>query len=118
MDFETRFVTLWTRKLRDSNREPRTVPMVKNLYDILVRRFNTRNPIMPWVFWHTYYSRKKGETVSGPYIDRKRIMVTLCKEAGVPYFRFHPFRHLTASLLDDMGVPIGVIQRILGHQNR
>ena len=27
-------------------------------------------------------------------------------------------RHLTASVLDDMGTPIGIIQRILGHQNR
>ena len=27
-------------------------------------------------------------------------------------------RHLTASVLDGMGIPIGTIQRILGHQNR
>ena len=40
------------------------------------------------------------------------------KEARVKYFRFHPFRHLTASILEDLEVPIGVIQRILGHQNR
>jgi hypothetical protein len=25
---------------------------------------------------------------------------------------------LTASVLDEMGIPIGIIQRILGHQNR
>jgi len=30
----------------------------------------------------------------------------------------HALRHLTASILDDLGVPIGSIQRILGHQNR
>ena len=45
-------------------------------------------------------------------------MKTLCTNAKVRYFRFHPFRHLTASILDDLGTPIGVIQRILGHQNR
>ena len=45
-------------------------------------------------------------------------MRTLCTKAKVKYFRFHAFRHLTASILDDLGVPIGVIQRILGHQNR
>jgi hypothetical protein len=45
-------------------------------------------------------------------------MGSICKKAGVKYFRFHPFRHFTASILDDSGVPIGVIQRILGHQNR
>ena len=53
-----------------------------------------------------------------PYNDRKKIMTTLCTEAKVKYFRFHPLRHLTASILDDLGTPIGVIQRILGHKNR
>lgn len=33
-------------------------------------------------------------------------------------FRFHRFRHFTASILDDLGTPIGIIQRILGHTNR
>lgn len=45
-------------------------------------------------------------------------MNSLCEKAQVRYFRFHPLRHLTVSMLDDLGVPIGVIQRILGHQNR
>ena len=45
-------------------------------------------------------------------------MKTLCTNANVRYFRFHTFRHMTASILDDLGTPIGVIQRILGHQNR
>jgi len=45
-------------------------------------------------------------------------MGSLCTKAKVRYFRFHPFRHFTASVLDDLGVPIGVTQRILGHENR
>jgi len=45
-------------------------------------------------------------------------MTTLCTKAEVKYFRYHALRHLTASILDDLGVPIGVIQRILGHKNR
>ena len=45
-------------------------------------------------------------------------MGTLCQRAGVKYFRYHAIRHLTASVLDEMGTPIGTIQRILGHQNR
>jgi hypothetical protein len=73
---------------------------------------------MPWVFWHTYWSQKLGKNVQGEYNDRKKIMKSLCKKAGVKYFRFHALRHLTASILDDMGVHIGAIQRILGHQNR
>ena len=54
----------------------------------------------------------------GTYKDRKKIMMSLCEKAEVKYFRFHPLRHLTASILQDMGVPIGVIQIILGHKNQ
>ena len=45
-------------------------------------------------------------------------MKGLCKKAGVRYFRYHPLRHLGASLLDKANVSIGSIQRILGHENR
>jgi integrase len=52
------------------------------------------------------------------YGDRKKIMKKLCKKAGVRYFRFHPIRHAGASIMDSNNVPIGSIQRILGHENR
>jgi len=45
-------------------------------------------------------------------------MATLCRKAGVKYFRFHALRHLGASILERGQVPIGDIQRILGHENR
>lgn len=45
-------------------------------------------------------------------------MTTLCTNAGVKYFRYHALRHFGASMLDQANVPIGSIQRILGHENR
>jgi integrase len=45
-------------------------------------------------------------------------MKTLCKKAGVRYFRFHALHHCGASVLDSANVNIGSIQRILGHENR
>jgi integrase len=45
-------------------------------------------------------------------------MGTLCRKVGVRYFRFHALRHFGASVLDRANVPIGSIQRILGHENR
>jgi len=45
-------------------------------------------------------------------------MKALCRKARVRYFRFHAFHHFGASMLDRGKAPIGVIQRILGHQNR
>lgn len=118
VNLEDRYVTLWTRKRKGGNREPREVPMITKLYEILLYRFQQREPNMPWVFWHSYWSRKSNKMVIGNYGDRKKIMKTLCEKANVKYFRFHPLRHLTASILDDLGVSIGTIQRILGHENR
>ncbi len=45
-------------------------------------------------------------------------MKALCRKARVRYFRSHALRHFSASMLDRGKAPIGVIQRILGHQNR
>ena len=45
-------------------------------------------------------------------------MKTLCKKAGVKYFRFHALRHSGASIMDNNNVPMGAIQEILGHENR
>jgi integrase len=70
------------------------------------------------VFWHRYWSRKENKWIEGPYKDRKRLMKGLCKKADVKYFRYHAFRHLGASILDNANVNIGSIQRILGHENR
>lgn len=118
VNFEDRYVTLWTSKKRHGNRESRDVPMLQKLYDILYYRYQNRDPSKPWVFWHRYWSRKANEFIKGPYINRNRLMSILCEKASVKYFRYHPFRHFTASILDDLGTPIGVIQRVLGHQNR
>ncbi|MBF0622712.1 MAG: tyrosine-type recombinase/integrase, partial [Magnetococcales bacterium] len=34
------------------------------------------------------------------------------------YFRFHAIRHSGASVMENGNVPIGSIQRVLGHENR
>jgi len=118
VDFERRSITLWTRKRKGGHREPREIPMIQKLYDVLSLRWKSHDNGLPWVFWHTYWSRKVNDWVRGPYGERNRLMSTLCKNAEVKYFRYHALRHLTASILDDLGISIGVIQRILGHQNR
>ncbi|MEW5816845.1 MAG: tyrosine-type recombinase/integrase, partial [Spirochaetota bacterium] len=62
--------------------------------------------------------RKGGCFKEGPFDDRKKIMRTLCKAAGVKYFRFHALRHSGASLMASDGrIPIRSIQKILGHEN-
>lgn len=115
---DDRYVVLYTRKKKGGNRTPRKVGMTQKLYEVLSRRYAARDPNKPWVFWHTYYSSKTGERKDGPYQDRKLFMRTLCKKAGVKYFRFHALRHSGASIMENNNVPIGSIQKILGHENR
>jgi len=118
VNLRERYLVLYTRKKKGGHRTPRKVPMTNRLYEILTRRFNNSDKAVSWVFWHKYWARKNSTWVTGPYKDRKRIMLSLCKKAGVKYFRFHALRHYGASILDSANVGIGSIQRILGHENR
>jgi integrase len=115
---ESRYVILYTRKKKGGHRTPRKVPMTDRLYNILARRFEERNKSREWVFCHRHWDKKLQQWVEGPYKDRKGIMKSLCKTAGVRYFRFHALRHAGASIMDQCNIPIGAIQRILGHENR
>ena len=118
VDLSEWHVSLFTRKKRGGNLTERKVPMTHRLHASLSRRFRQRDRKKPWVFWHRYWSRKKGEWVEGPYGYRKGLMRKLCKTARVPAFGFHALRHAGASLMKKAGVPIGSIQRILGHESR
>jgi len=117
VSIDGKYVVLYTRKKKGGHLTPRKVPMTEKLYEVLSRRFIARDKSKPWVFWHTYVSKKSGR-VSGPYLDRKVFMRNLCEKAGIKYFRFHALRHAGASTMDNSNVPIGAIQKILGHENR
>ncbi len=118
IDWQTRTVVLYTRKKKGGHLTPRVVPLTERLHAIFARRFQHRENGLQWVFWHCYWSRKAGRWVKGPFQSRHNLMSGLCKKAGVRHFGFHALRHAGASLMDREGVPIGVIQRILGHENR
>jgi integrase len=118
VNLESRFVILYTRKKKGGNLTPRKVPMTQKLYEVLSQRHEKRDKAKPWVFWHRYWSRKRGRFVEGTFGDRKKVMKRLCEKAAVRYFRFHPLRHAGASTMDGNNVPMGAIQRILGHENR
>jgi integrase len=118
VNFEERCVVLYTRKKRGGHLTPRKVPMTNKLFDVLYQLYRHRDKTVPWVFYRQYWDKDKKVQVTRPYQNRTKIMRTLCKEAGVKYFRFHAFRHFGASTLDRANVSIGSIQRILGHENR
>ena len=113
-----RHVVLYTRKKRGGSLTPRKVPMTQRLYEILNRRFSVRDKSKPWVFCNAYTDPKSGKKVVGPFNYRGTILKTLCKKADVKKFSFHALRHFGASIMDNQKVPIGSIQKILGHENR
>lgn len=118
VNFELRYVVLYTRKKKGGHLTPRKVPMTARLYAVLEKRYKTRDKNKPWVFWGRHWSRKAGAFIEGPYQHRKNLMAILCKKAGVKHFGFHAWRHFGASVLERANVPIGSIQRILGHESR
>jgi len=64
-----------------------------------------------WVFVH-HVGRHKGK----PFKEYRRFPRDLCLMAQVKPFGTHSIRHLTASILAKEGVPLTVIQAILGHK--
>ena len=118
IDLQSRTVVLYTRKKKGGHRTPRVVPMTERLHAILARRFQENRGKLPWVFWHRYWDKTDHRWTHGPYRSRHNLMRCLCERAGVRRFGFHALRHAGASMLDMQRVPIGTIQRILGHENR
>jgi integrase len=118
VDLKRKYVVLYTRKKRGGHLTPRKVPMTKRLFEVMQRRAESKRRNIPWVFFFEKRDRKTGKVVVAPYKDRRDILKSLCHKAGVRRFGFHALRHAGASMLDGLGVPIGTIQRILGHENR
>lgn len=50
-----------------------------------------------------------------PYRDIHKSFATLLDKAKIKKFRFHDLRHTVATRLVEKGVPLPVVQEILGH---
>lgn len=110
VNFERRTVTLWTRKRKGGNLEPRTIPMNNDLYGVLWSLWGRREQ-QSWVF----FNAKEGTR----YNRRPKMMRSVCKRAGVDNYGFHAIRHFVATYLHDaLKIPTGTIGNILGHQSK
>lgn len=110
VNFERRTVTLWTRKRKDGNWEPRHIPMNDTLFSTLMPMWNRREQ-QDWVF----FNRKEGTRFN----RRPKMMKSICNRAGVTHCGFHAIRHFTATYLHDaLKIPTGVIGGLLGHKEK
>jgi integrase len=103
-DVKEGHISLYTRKARNSDLKEIKIPMNEVLKEALSKIERAGD----YVFINPITDK--------PYYYRSKFLKTLCKNAGVKPFTYHSLRHLSASKLDKEGVPITVIQRLLGHE--
>jgi len=117
LDFPNQRVRLWTRKRASGDFEYDWVPMTNELKQELLgwweqRPLKDRENVFLCLddtpFCHAYY----GE----PFKYRLQFMRRLCDRAGVKRFGFHAIRHLTATVLYNLGYEPSLIQLILRHK--
>jgi len=106
VDWGGRKICLYTRKRRDGSMEADFLPMTDDLFNALQvhRDFMAGE----WVF---------PAPDGGPYKVRQHVMRKLCRRAGVRAFGWHAIRHLTATILAQVDVPMVTISRILRHKS-
>lgn len=119
IDFDKRIYALHTRKSGTGEVKTTHHEMPDFLYAILQRRFNKRHPILPYVFWHKFWDRKKKAWREDRYQSLNKFTHRLCKKAGVPPFHLHQLRHLATSILKELGdMGLAKLQRFLRHDKQ
>jgi integrase len=132
VNFDKRYVVLWTRKRKNGAYEPDALPMNQTLYDVLFRRWKARKQ-GTWVF----FNAQTGDR----YYHRPKMMAAICQRAGIKpigvtkrkisrgkkkdqyqevpvYYGFHSLRHFMASyLMDEEKVSLKTVSGLLRHKN-
>ena len=83
----------------------RTLPLPPGLQDAL-RRLPRRGELV--------FCSRRGTPLSAGRL-RKKDLTPACDAAKVPRIGWHGLRHTHASLMHELGVPLKVVQIILGH---
>lgn len=114
VNLEKRTITLWTRKRREGNLEPRTLAMVDRLESILSARWQAQDRHQT----HVFFNPKTGVILkkNHPYV--RDMVPTLCAAAGIERYTAHCIRHHVATRLkDSKKATVFQIKEFLGHKN-
>jgi len=118
VDFGNNRVRLWTRKRKGGVLEFDWLPMTKELRKSLMWWWEHRSiKDQPHVFLCLDETEFCREHHGQPFKYRLHFMKRLCDQANVKPFGFHAIRHLTASILYNLGYEVAVIQAILRHKS-
>jgi integrase len=117
VDFRNNRIQLWTRK-RKGGLEADWIPMTAQLKATLQWwRENRTFPEHKNVFVCQDKNNYCKDLYGHPFQVRQHWMKKLCEDVKVKPFGLHAIRHLSASILDDAGQPIAVIQALLRHKS-
>lgn len=117
IDFERHMIRLWTRK-RKGGLEFDWITMTGELQEALEWWQEHRTfPEAKHVFLCEEETPFCVDYYGLPFKERRHWLKRECERAGVKPFGIHAIRHLSASILDDRGYPLKVIQGLLRHQN-
>lgn len=106
VNFEQRWIRLFTRRRRGGELQPDYIPMNNTLHSILHRQWEHRDKETPHFF-----------CLSAD--ELRHMMEGLCKKAGVKPFGFHAIRHHVASAMNDSGkASMKQIQVLLRHKRQ
>ena len=89
--------------LNTKNNKPRKIPLVLKLKEELLKLAR----ISEYVF--------TSPATLSKYTNIKKTFSRTVKRSGIPHITFHQLRHTTASRLNELGVDIVTIQRVLDH---
>jgi integrase len=106
VDLAGRVITVHHGKWGSARHVPINSVLAATLEDI-PRRLDS-----PYIFPHA----DKGPHSGDRFVELKRAWKRLLEEAGISNLRFHDLRHTTASWLVMRGVPLKIVQEILGHK--
>ena len=110
VNFEKRWIRLWTRKRRRGELEEDKLAMSDTLHNVLRRRWESRDKSTNFVF-----ADQDGQALK--FDSKRNMMRRLCVKAGVKEFGFHAIRHHVASIIADSGkATLGQVQRFLRHR--
>jgi integrase len=108
INFPEKYLTLYTRKNKDGAYRPRKIPMGDQIVQILYPICHERSA-GDYVFVNPKTKTR--------YTRRPKLMLGLCKRAGITHYGFHAIRHFVTSFLySQKDVGKAELQRLLGHQ--
>lgn len=118
VNFQRRYVKLWTRKKKGGNLSDRLVDMTDRCFGALKKAQWNRNQHSPYVFTNAMMARKYPEEPERwKYDYRDKFFDRLCRLAGVREMGYHSLRHHRASQMLDQGQTLVYIKEQLGHED-